>query len=63
MRKLPESWTSPERIVSLGPIGLRARLGSTKILTAQECALAERHARALQIVIPAAWPPRNSPFG
>ena len=63
MRKLPEAWISPERIVSLGQIGLLARLGSTKILAAQECALAERHAIALQLATPATCPPRNSPFG
>ena len=60
---MPESWISPERIVSLGQIGLLERHGSTEILTVRECALAERHAKALQIVIPATCPPRNSPFG
>ena len=63
MRRLPESWISLDRIVSLGQIGPLARLASTKILTARLCAFAERHAIPLQVVIPGTCPARNSPFG
>ena len=43
-------------------IGLVARVGSTKIRTVRECAPAEHYASPTQIVIPARYPPRNSPF-
>ena len=62
MRNLPESLISLDRIVSSGQIGLLARVGSTKIRTACACALVERYALPMQIVIPASCPPRNSPF-
>ena len=62
MRKLSESVISLDRIVPLGQSGLLARVGSTKIRTARECALAERYALPMQIVLPASCPARKSPF-
>ena len=53
---------SLDRIVALGQSGLLAHVGSTKIRTAHECALAERYALPMQIVLPASCPPQRSPF-
>ena len=62
MRKLSDSLISLDRIVSLGQIGLLARVGGPEIGIVRQCALAERYALPMQIVIPASCPPRKSPF-
>ena len=62
VRKLSEAVTSLDRIIALGQSGLLARVGSTKIRTALGCALAERYALPMRIVLPASCPPRKSPF-
>ena len=62
MRKLSDSLISLDRIVSLGQIGLLARVGSPEIGIVRQCALAERYALPMQIVIAASCPPRKSPF-
>ena len=45
---------SIDRIVSLGQVGLLARIWGAKILAAHTCTLAERQARPMRIAIPAA---------
>ena len=62
MRKLSDSLISLDRIVSLGQIGLLARVGRTKIRTVCQCALAERYALLMQIVIPASCPKQINTF-
>ena len=62
MRKLSDSLISFDRIVSSRRIGLLARVGSPQIGIVRQCALAERYALPMQIVIPASWLPRKSPF-
>ena len=49
-------------MVSSRQLGLLARVGSPEIGIVRQCALAERYALPMRIVIPASCPPRKSPF-